>query len=409
MISIEKISPAVLSADHSTEREMPRPPEHRQEGYEEAFDRYTLFCDAFVHGRGIILSGPPLLNLMPAMRDVTFRLNGVLPLVSSLEDRERTQRSRLSLRDSSKAMLAMRKAALLTSKRQNVQFSFGSQKFRMDVNDSPISRFAGRRVLYTHQKDNDLNWIRDWIVFHREMHSIDAVIIYDNVSSKYSMDELAAVVESIDGIEEGVVLSWPFPFGPGAPRDDLWDSDFCQYTAMEHMRRRFARQAAGIINADIDELIVCHDGRTVFDHLAESPSGVVRYRSSWVETASSRKIEESRSFSDYIYRSHQRQLGTTKWTADPRKVPDGADFRVHRVAGVPGVEIESEIRHRHFFGINTDWKRDRSRTVPVDESVHFIDEPLVEALSRVFGDHSLPAEARRDRPAENSGPAESGT
>jgi len=384
MISIDEVSAAVLSDSSPIKRNMPRPVEHRLPGYEEQFDSKTVFCDAFAQGRGIILSGPALLNLLDVAKITDFRLNGVIPLKSEISDLWKTQRSRLVLPAKSKPWLAARKALLKVSPAR-VTFTFGREKFSLKVQPSGRERFRGRRVLYTLQKDNRLEWIQDWINYYVKIHGIDSVIIYDNGSTAYTIDELRDAVDSVDGLEEGVVLSWPFPYGPGAPRVDLWDSDFCQYTAMEHMRWRYTAESAGVINADIDELIVCDDDRTVFDHLEASENGAVFYSSYWVESVSSRKIEDDRQFGDFVYLSKARDMGTKKWTAKPSKLPVRSQVGVHSIREMGPNPGNEHIMHRHFLPMNTDWKRKRAEVVPVDPEIHHVDEPLVAAMRKAFG------------------------
>ncbi|MBD8021303.1 hypothetical protein [Brevibacterium gallinarum] len=384
MITVAEVSSAVLSKDSPVVRAMPRPVEHRMPGYEEAFDDRTLICDAFAHGRDIVLSGPPLLNLLDAVRLSKFRLNGVLPLRASLSDLWKTQRSRLTLPGKSAPSLAARKALLRVVK-PKVTFRFAGRRYSLPIQPNEHERFAGKRILYTLQKDNRLEWIQDWIRYYVAVHGIDGVIIYDNNSSGYSIEELRAAVAAVDGIDEGVVLSWPFPYGPGAARDDMWDSDFCQYTALEHMRWRFAADAAAVINADVDELIVCDDRRSVFDHLSERTDGALFYRSFWIESVSSRDIEDDRRFDDFIYRSRNRQVGTPKWTVVPGRLPKESQLCVHSIKNGPKRVFAEGVQHRHFFPMNTDWKRKRAEVTAIDPDVHFIDEPLVVAMRDAFG------------------------
>lgn len=387
MITVERVSSAVLDPTRGLVRGMPRPLEYRQPGYEAQYDRTTLFCDAFFIGSEIVLSGPPLLNLAESMDSVRFRVNGLPGVDASLSDLWKTQRSRLTWRCSSLPVRVVRKVARTVKKQQTVSFALEGQRFTLPVNPDGAHRFAGKKVLFTLQKANRLEWIREWITFYRKYHGVDAVVIYDNNSPDYSPEQIADVIRSVEGIDEGCVVPWNFPYGPGSPRDDTWDSDFCQYTALEHMRWRFTRRANAVINADIDELVICDDGRSVVDHLRDSGAGVVNYQCAWIEAVSPREIGAERSFVDFVYRSKTRQLGTKKWTVEPRKMPVESQFCVHRIADGPPMKVHPGILHRHFFAMNTDWKRDRATVRPVDPEIHYIDEKLAEALSAVFGLH----------------------
>jgi len=51
-------------------------------------------------------------------------------------------------------------------------------------------------TLVTLQKDNPLQWIKDWIRWHNHMHGVGRLILYDNGSREYGYDELAEACTS---------------------------------------------------------------------------------------------------------------------------------------------------------------------------------------------------------------------
>lgn len=361
-------SPMVLPEGAELRREPPRAPADRQPDYLERFDDRTLYYDTFSCGEDVVLSGPPMRNLKPWVTSATLLIDARPPLGAvSLKDWGRTQRS---------SVAGAARGRTLTLRGEGLELS-------SEVGSDEAKLFAGKKVLVTMSKNNELIWILDWLRFHHEMHGIDAVIIYDNDSSIYRPAELAAAVGSAPGIVAAVVVPWPFPYGPGGGPKDKWDSDFCQYSALEHARHRFLRDAAGVINADVDELVVTADGRSVLDHAAESETGIVRYQGRWVMKVTEERMDPNRQRRFADYRRHADALCTVKWSLIPGRLQPSTQWRVHSVEEAPTPE-SADIMHRHFKGINNNWKYTRPEFV-ADPRKHLLDEDLSAALDKVFG------------------------
>ena len=151
----------------------------------------------------------------------------------------------------------------------------------MPVQPSDAKVFAGRKVLCTISKDNRLEWIADWAEFHVKAHGADAVLFYDNASTRYTTTDLLALFRSIPGLDAAVVVPWTYKFGPPGNRSKDWDSHHGQYVMLEHARRRFLVDAAAMVNLDVDELVVTDDGVSLFEHLARSAEGALIYPGRW--------------------------------------------------------------------------------------------------------------------------------
>ncbi|WP_434612874.1 hypothetical protein [Arthrobacter sp. A5] len=362
-------SPVVLPRLSTLKREPPRRPDQRQADYMTKFDSQTLFYDVFHSRDRIELSGPPLLNLHTELRAGAFTDPGGEVLEAQLGDLDRTQRS--SIAGDCKVRYVH-----LTSPNLSISISIGQ-----DLSDV----FAGHRVLFTKSKNNKLSWIRDWAQFHIATQGIDSVLIYDNGSTDYSPEDILEALQDVAGLLSAVIVDWPFPFGPqGGSWDGLtnapWDSDFCEYGIMEHARRRFLSDAAGVINADVDELVVTDADRTVFDVLDASPHSVVSYTGRWIETAADSEASAS-SFADYVYLDTRRPATTAKWAAVPAEIREAIQWKTHWVNGAP-MDKTSSVMHRHFMGINSNWKRDRTGHTNVDVLYHKVDEVLLSAFNR---------------------------
>ena len=49
-------------------------------------------------------------------------------------------------------------------------------------------------------KNNDLAWIREWATFHQRLHGTDTVILYDNGSTAYAVDDVIETLRSVPGL-----------------------------------------------------------------------------------------------------------------------------------------------------------------------------------------------------------------
>ena len=113
------------------------------------------------------------------------------------------------------------------------------------VRQNHCDLFRDRKVLLTLSKNNELYWIGDWVRFFARRHGCDAVLFYDNSSTKYDVSEVYETIASIPRIEVVVVVNWPYKYGPqGTDRDvgpqkSPWDLAYSQPGVLEHARHRF--------------------------------------------------------------------------------------------------------------------------------------------------------------------------
>ena len=369
------VSPLRLSDAWPVYREPPRPPELRQADYLEKYDHDTLVYDAFPVGDTVRLSGPPLLNLATGLAESEWRLDDAAA-TANLRDLDRTQGSWLSASASGGETLTV---------------TVGEATCAAEISESGVDWFHDRLVLVTKSKNNDLQWITDWARFHASKQGVDAVLFYDNGSDRYRPEDVLAALD-VPGIEVAVVVSWPFKFGPQGGNwegltDAPWDSDFCEYGILEHARHRFLSEATGVLNHDIDELAVSEDTAGVFDLLASSESGAIRYPGRWIDTPRSTTTQPPR-FTDFVVYDSTRKPSTSKWAIDPKRTQHAEQWKTHSVRGVT-MTTTSRIRHRHFTGITSNWKYARTEDKAVISSIHRTDDRLSDALADVFGADSV--------------------
>jgi hypothetical protein len=253
-------------------------------------------------------------------------------------------------------------------------------------------QFRGRKVLYTLSKDNDFQWICDWMRFHRDVQGADAVLLYDNGSTRYAQADLLREMRKVGGFAETLVVDWPFPYGPQGYRGRHWDSNFCQNGAMEDARWRFLADARSVLNCDIDELVISRSG-SIFERAASAERGYVSFAGRWVlpppETVaelplhrdSTIAVGEEWRWANLRFKDVYRCA--PKWAVAPAHCPPSSQWSVHAIYGMASRKAPmAATSFRHFRQIGTNWKYDRmSRELYAKRTS--IDASLLDAFARV--------------------------
>ncbi|SFU03663.1 hypothetical protein SAMN05660657_04966 [Geodermatophilus amargosae] len=362
-----------LPAHSGLRRDITRPISERQPGFDDQFDATTVFYDAIALGSWpsgqLVLVGPPLRNLEATV--TTGRIDG-RPLGTRI--------TRFHHRDRCcDIWLAAPRVRTVT-----VAFDFGATQLR--PSRAELRRYAGRRVLYTLSKDNDPAWVVDWARFHLVNHGADAVLLYDNGSTRYSPRHLLQTLRAaLPGLPVDVV-SWPFPYGPGGfSSTSGWDSDFCQAGAFQDARFRFLGRAASVLNTDVDELVISASGRSVFQAAEQDAAGCVAFAGDWIGAATGRRGHPGAArHGDFVHRdAAQLERCPLKWCVVPARTGLEYNWSTHHVR-MPGftAAITDEFGYRHFRAISTDWKYPRSAPMALDPALHRVDRPLEAALDR---------------------------
>lgn len=363
-----------LDAGSPWARIPPRPVASRQPGYEDRFDRTTLFYDVFRDGEDIELIGPPLLNLAEGLRPLTLRGRG--------------RRYARGLRSTALNRLHRHRLTGVPGDVEHLRLRCALGSFRLEVGADLSDSFAGRRVLVTQSQDNPIPWISRWIDHHVRTQDIDAVLLYDNGSTAYDSDDLRSMLLRRPGLRTVSVVDWPYPWGPTGGPDGIWDSDYGQHGSWEHAWRRLCRTAETITFGDVDELIV-GPRPSVTDRALASPQGVCSYaRRSVLNIPSvpTRVLGRQRDYADYALRDPSAGLLTPKYTVVPGRLEDTDQLMVHHVRGRE-VDHEPDVLARHFDGIRIEWRDGEESPVP-DQSAEelgvpdpVVDDELVAALT----------------------------
>ena len=342
-------TPTFFPAGSPIKRETPRPVEYREVDYFDKFDDNTVFFDLFhsVCGKNIFAVCPPMLNFE----------NLFLEGLSSQPANE----SAAVVSNHKHNRLQVIEFETESQHQQFLSFKIADMTFKTSVSTNSSDIFVGKNVVVTHQKNNDLGWIQYWINFYSKFHAANAFLIFDNGSGQYSAQDLLNSIELPKNVEILGVVNWPFKFGPQAVDHPYWDSDFCQYGALETARRRFLAKSRAVLSVDIDELVINElDSETIFDATANVDAESLSFTGVWIdnffETHNDRKPIDHREF--HFIDTSAPQCAT-KYIYNPTQLRADALIQLHDLVRAQTHWTE-KFRFRHFRGISTNWKDNRS-------------------------------------------------
>lgn len=343
-----KISSIVLPQESSLRRDMPRKKEDRQYNYETLFDSRTLFSDVFFRKNGDIeLLGPPLLNLQQPF------LEG--KVLVDLED----VTSRLHIEETDRISRVLIEGCGNVS---TVRINLGEECFEVPIQQNESSFFKDKNVLITQQKDNPLEWIMYWVLYHIEHHKIDSVLIYDNGSSKYSIDELQNSLSKIDKLDKVCIIGWDIPWGPTGGHASIWDSDYGQHQSWEHALYRMVNEANVVIIDDIDELPIHNCGVAIPDLFTGNEHAVIAFkRRNIIDVGLD---SNPRIHSNTWMFNPDEPLISTKYAIKPDRLSAKTQLLAHRVLHNKIFDYQ-ELIIRHFTALRMDWRNGKFEIKPL--------------------------------------------
>lgn len=371
---------AVLIPDESPiKRDATRDKKWIDSTYAEKYDDITVFFDIVIQDKKLILSGPPLRNLETFIENADIYVDGKLAKFVSSQELERTQLTIFTVPD----------VVQQDSHEVKILIDKLSINQTMRVCGEVQKALNGKKVLVTLQKDEDLQWIEDWIRYYVKVHDVDAVLIYDNSSTSYTCDDIIETISRIDGLSAAFVVNWNFKYGPqGAPwtgKDVPWDSDFCQIGALQNARYGHCSEAIGWINADVDELVISRNGESVFDALAKAGNGIIGYSGEWVANYSINLSDgELPRYWNFPYLTGNK-CGS-KWTANSQALDPSAHPTAHYMRKI-NYPQDDNFFIAHYKALNSGWKipgRKETKSSPNNRLLNSNELLLAASVATVF-------------------------
>lgn len=368
---------AILPADSPLSRKPRFGWRARPEKFYAGFEQKIVFYDCFWHadGKRILLVGPPPRNLLPILKQARYSTdNSQDDLISSFHI--------------SQSVMILELTSVPAGA-QKINIVAPGMKFELDIQPNYSAALEGSRVIFTISKDNDLAWIRAWADYYQRFHGADTVVIVDNGSTKTTLVQLALALKQTK-IEHIFVLSMPYIFGE-IDRSVLFNpfwTNFLQNCINTIVLRRFAAQAEGLLNCDLDELAVYKTGASIFDTLEHTPRGLLAMTGAWVESYSDHlEYGDHRDFNYRLINTKERICKARKWVLDPKR-EWVKNLNVHPywhwIEGRPrgAKTTNSNAFFWHFKGVNNNWKVKRNVTNTSRPDNIELDQKLVEQFSK---------------------------
>lgn len=365
MTGIAQLSSLVLPDSAPTRDLPPRATDPAHPAWEH-YDRRTLIYDAIWMPRlGIVrVYLPRMFNLEQVLDPGAFRIDA-----NPAKIRKRRTHRRFDVIDLD--------AGPATPETLSLRLSTGEEA---DLRINPANRetFAGLNVIYTLMRNERLDWIRDWLVFHQKVQGANAVMITDNGSDRYGLDELAETIASVPGYHVTALLSAPLPWGSRGNTPGADDGKFLQTTLLNLVRDRFLGPARAVLNVDIDELVVRNGDETVFDSVQRW--GYATFPGAWRFTPDDVTAPRHR---DHVLHDPAGRPCATKYAFRPESWLGRRCLSVHSIEKLNRrlFSAASKFRFLHCRSITTSWKPGRL----VADGKPLERDPETEALmDRVF-------------------------
>jgi hypothetical protein len=339
---IRRLASWRLPEDQPLRRDLPPRAENPAHPGWQRYDDRTLVYEAVAMPGRIRLYLPRTFNLWPLIAEAEMRIDGqAVPL-----PRRRTYR-RFETLDLPHAGQAPVEVTLTSPLLGTV---------RLPVASGDAAPYAGRKVVYTMLRNERLDWVRDWLVFHQREHGADAALIANNGSTDYTGEDLLAAMRGVPGYATAAVLEAPLPWGPFQFERGVDDAKFLQTTLLNLARDRFFPEAAGVLNADIDELVVRRGPRSAFDIARRW--GYATFRGSWHYA---RPTDAPPRHADHVLIDPTEKLCPTKYVYVPSSLLGRGCLSVHSLEKIGRNFFKTrELHFLHCRGISTSWKIDRT-------------------------------------------------
>ena len=254
-------------------------------------DTKTIFYDVFIDKRTRQLRciGPRLYNLRKELFPLTIRVGNRVVSYRYYEIEH---------------IFFLETTNLVTNlpKIIEIEFSFKCYKKTVALNwqrdEHRISAYDNIPLtISTLQRDNHIEWIGDWLLWHRRLYDIRRVVLYDNSSS--NREQLINFLRVLKSELQIIFVDWPFPHGVKPVKH-------AQRGSLNHCRLRFPVSRGYCVNLDVDEYLVkseCENLLDFLDRTLKYPSpGAVLFHSTIVPNVLGSDQRGIPRFFNFLYR-----------------------------------------------------------------------------------------------------------
>ena len=343
-VKIEYVNSADLSG-LAVRRHSKVPEKYRPKNYLDKFDATTLWYDVIEDGSTLYIICPKLNNLDKEIKQGIFRADGVIVKVKKIIQLRRTDIILINLENPSSSL------------------SFISPKINVtsNISHSQNEFLSGRNCLFFINKNNNLNWIRDNVLWHIKHHGLQSLAILENQSDAYNNDDIVKALKGT-GLESLVVLNLPFSYGGKAVRPYRHRESYLQSSSFNILKLRFLKEAGAVLNCDIDELVLPSD-KTIFEEAKSSRAGYLRFKGRMTYQDVDQDNEILHKYGFHVLENEP--LCPEKWCLVPNGKMKNQFWSSHSVLGLLWESYYTDKKRSflHFWHVSSSWKEDRAASV----------------------------------------------
>ncbi|MBO9477022.1 hypothetical protein J7382_05705 [Shimia sp. R11_0] len=228
---------------------------------------------------------------------------------------------------------------------------------RVNTRDTTIS---DANILFTMSKDNPLEWIKDWAQFHVRQHGTDTIVIIDNDSDTYNLEDILECLSSINNLKHIRILNAPLPFGPSQGDCTHWSlAKFLQVAMLNLGFWRFGMRNSVFLNLDVDELLMSRKDNSIYDKIRQKPFGYMTFPGEWYYATD--RGQRPMHSDHFLYCTDDKPC-PTKYAIHTDSILSKLALKVHNLNYIDRRFFKSkdDFYFLHCRQISTSWKYDRS-------------------------------------------------
>lgn len=362
MFEVQDLSPLSLPDDYPILRDAVIKPNAQKPDFAEKYDWTTLVYGAVKVSGGLVLVCPKLFNLRSILKGGRFTAGG---------DPLRIRRiSRFRRHDEVWLSGPVRGDTL--------RFTYKDLDLTGPIR-AAWPGFAGRRCLITTSKDNELDWITDWVRHYVRHQGAQAVLFYDNASTRYGPQDVLERLRGVNGLEAAQVVSVPCRYGQLGNRPPRGIGKFLQSGLLNLARHGACADARTVLQCDVDEMAMTEEGRpTLFEAAEAGWLGYATAKAYW-RTSPPRVDGGMPRYGDHILGWSPERSTKEKWALVPKGPLRRFGWDVHGVGRYQfnDLVMQKGTRFLHCERLSNNWKRARS-----EENNHLdaIEDPATRAF-----------------------------
>jgi len=267
--------------------------------FDETYDFDTLFSGVIRVGKTVVITAPPFMNLKKFINKDVKITDGENEIKIEMNDLDRCGVAYGEVSDSATHLYLHYKE---------------EEPLEVKIEESLIQKFADKKILFTMFKNDSKEMISHWIQYHNKVYGIEAFILFDNNSDRYTTDQIQNYLESDNYMVE--IVNWPMRWGVVGPP---WDSDFCKIVGLQYLKYKFAYESHSVLNLDTDEYFCSsYSIDEIVSAMDEQGKDSINMESKNISRYS--EVEDPKISDYYWWHDDQVDLNKmTKWITAPKK------------------------------------------------------------------------------------------